>query len=192
MSSNLGRLSYIDFIDNDSIRKAVMHSKTWKEVLNDLGFDNVSNSIKKNIEKRCLEGDISIEHLPTGQGGWNKKNKQDPLNNPSVEKWKRGEISGHTGKTRKVKPFVRDYMMAKARYACQKCGWSKKNPITNSVPLQTNHIDGDSSNTKEDNLEAICPNCHSLTPNFMGLNKGRGRPGRRIILPVDSAIQEVL
>jgi hypothetical protein len=38
------------------------------------------------------------------------------------------------------------------------------------MPLTVNHIDGDRSNNKRDNLEAICPNCHMLTPTFCGRN----------------------
>ena len=112
-------------------------------------------------------------------GGWNKGNKQNPLDNPSVTKWKQELTSGHTGKTYMVKPFVRNYMCAKTHYTCQLCGWNKINPMTGKVPLQVNHIDGDPSNTVEANLEAICPNCHSLTPHYMNLNKGKGRAGRK-------------
>ncbi len=43
-----------------------------------------------------------------------------------------------------------------------------------------NHIDGNSENNKEKNLELLCPNCHSLTPNFKGLNKGNGRHSRML------------
>jgi len=32
------------------------------------------------------------------------------------------------------------------------------------------HKDGNRSNNKEDNLELLCPNCHSLTDNFGILN----------------------
>ena len=29
-----------------------------------------------------------------------------------------------------------------------------------------------------DNLQALCPNCHSLTPNYKALNKGNGNRKR--------------
>ncbi len=54
----------------------------------------------------------------------------------------------------------------------------KKNPVTGKVPLEIDHIDGDSENNKEENLRLICPNCHSLTPSFRNLNKGKGRAWR--------------
>ena len=42
----------------------------------------------------------------------------------------------------------------------------------NSI-LQFHHIDGDSSNNKEENLQVLCPNCHAMTENYMALNKGK-------------------
>jgi len=38
------------------------------------------------------------------------------------------------------------------------------------MPLTVDHIDGDRENNKRNNLEAICPNCHMLTPTFCGRN----------------------
>ena len=65
-------------------------------------------------------------------------------------------------------------------YKCQKCGWSERNPVTKRIPLEIHHVDGNYRNCKEDNLEVLCPNCHSLTPNFGSLNKeGRGEMSSR-------------
>ena len=62
---------------------------------------------------------------------------------------------------------------------CMKCGWDKIHPITGNVPVELNHIDGHSENNSLSNLELLCPNCHSLTPNFRALNKGNGRKNRK-------------
>jgi len=69
----------------------------------------------------------------------------------------------------------RKYLISIHGAKCMKCGWSEKNPITNTVPIEMNHIDGNSTNTKLNNLELLCPNCHSLTPTHRGLNRGNGR-----------------
>ena len=55
------------------------------------------------------------------------------------------------------------------------CGWNKINPITNKVPIELEHIDGNSENNSLDNLKLLCPNCHSLTPTYKALNIGNGR-----------------
>lgn len=40
------------------------------------------------------------------------------------------------------------------------------------------HADGNYKNNNEDNLELICPNCHSLTYNYKSANKN-GRKNRK-------------
>ena len=69
--------------------------------------------------------------------------------------------------------------MDQAGNKCTLCGWGEKNPVTNSVPLEVNHIDGDAFNNSPDNLQIVCPNCHSLTPNFRALNKSATRIYRK-------------
>jgi 5-methylcytosine-specific restriction endonuclease McrA len=53
-------------------------------------------------------------------------------------------------------------------YKCELCGIVEWNG--NSISLELNHIDGDSSNHSLDNLELICPNCHSQTDTYRSKN----------------------
>jgi hypothetical protein len=46
------------------------------------------------------------------------------------------------------------------------------------VPIEVEHIDGDWRNSRVENLTLLCPNCHSLTATYRGLNRGRGRAKR--------------
>lgn len=41
------------------------------------------------------------------------------------------------------------------------------------IILEVDHIDGNRLNNNRDNLEAICPNCHSMTPTWRGRNKSK-------------------
>jgi hypothetical protein len=58
---------------------------------------------------------------------------------------------------------------------CMECTWDKINLVTGKCPIELEHIDGNSANNKLDNLKLLCPNCHSLTPTYKALNKGKGR-----------------
>jgi hypothetical protein len=91
-----------------------------------------------------------------------------------IKKWKSGDKSGIVGFDQ-TSNYIRKYLMRKYNNACQECGWSKVNLTTNKVPLQIEHIDGDWQNNVEGNLKLLCPNCHSLTPTYGYLNKGKGR-----------------
>lgn len=86
-----------------------------------------------------------------------------------IEKWKSGEEDGTVSFT--CSRAIRRYLMDKYNNTCQMCGWGRKNEYTDMVPLQVHHIDGNSLNNKEENLQLLCPNCHSLTENFGSRNK---------------------
>lgn len=92
-----------------------------------------------------------------------------------IKKWKNGEISGMIGNAWiDISKYIRRYLFEKFDYKCSRCGWSEINPYTNKLPLEVEHIDGDATNNKEENLTLLCPNCHSLTKTYRGANKGNG------------------
>lgn len=97
-----------------------------------------------------------------------------------IEKWKRGEVSGYNdGCCNAISMRIRRYLLDKCNNKCQLCGWGEINPYSGTVPLQIHHIDGNYLNNKEDNLQVLCPNCHSLTENYGNLNTNNGRKFRR-------------
>lgn len=95
-----------------------------------------------------------------------------------IERWKKGEESGCTS-SYKIHRYVKRYLLEKYNNSCQECGWSKVNEHTGTVPLQIHHVDGDCTNNSEENLQLLCPNCHSLTENFGSRNKNSKRVFRR-------------
>jgi hypothetical protein len=73
----------------------------------------------------------------------------------------------------------KDYLIYKHGEKCMECGWNKMNSYTGKIPIQLEHIDGNSENNELSNLKLLCPNCHTLTPTWGGANKGNGRKNRR-------------
>lgn len=49
---------------------------------------------------------------------------------------------------------------------CNKCGWNKKFKTSKFSSCELHHKDGNSKNHRKENLEILCPNCHSQTDNF--------------------------
>lgn len=90
-----------------------------------------------------------------------------------IKKWLAGKYNAISGEFGLSVP-VRDYMLEKNNYKCEVCGWGEVNVYTNKVPLHVHHIDGDYTNNKKENLQVLCPNCHSLTETYGSHNK-RGR-----------------
>lgn len=85
------------------------------------------------------------------------------------------KVNNNTASSRTLKL----YLIEKHGNSCMECGWNKVNPTTGNVPIELEHIDGNSENNNLDNLKLLCPNCHSLTPTYKALNLGNGRFKRR-------------
>ncbi len=47
---------------------------------------------------------------------------------------------------------------------CERC--TLENWLGEPINLEIHHIDGDRTNNELENLQLLCPNCHSVTPNF--------------------------
>lgn len=94
-----------------------------------------------------------------------------------IGRWQAGLESGNIS-IGHLSSHVRRYLIVKYGERCSQCGWAERNPVTGRVSVTVDHIDGDWQNNREDNLRLLCPNCHSLTPTYQGLNRGNGRPWR--------------
>lgn len=59
------------------------------------------------------------------------------------------------------------------RPSCEQCGISEWRGMP--LPLALHHVNGDGDDNRLANLQLLCSNCHSQTPNFSGKNRGRPR-----------------
>lgn len=53
---------------------------------------------------------------------------------------------------------------------CEECGWCEMS-VDGRIPLELDHINGNSRDNQLKNLRVLCPNCHSLKPSHRGRNK---------------------
>lgn len=100
-------------------------------------------------------------------------------NKSVLNKWLDNKSSGTCVRYRFSKA-VKQYLLEKCEYKCEVCGFEGYNKRTNNTILQIHHKDGDCTNTKEDNLLVLCPNCHAMTENFGSLNKNSKRNYRKL------------
>ena len=96
----------------------------------------------------------------------------------TISDWKNGKSSGCDSRF-KLAQTIREYILKSKNYECERCGFSGFNPYTGKSILNIHHIDGDASNTTEENLQVLCPNCHAMTENFGSRNNSSVRKYRR-------------
>lgn len=75
--------------------------------------------------------------------------------------------------------WYKKFLIEKYGEECMECGWCEVNIYSGKIPIELEHIDGNSENNSLDNLKILCPNCHSLTSTYKALNSGNGRHTRR-------------
>ena len=74
--------------------------------------------------------------------------------------------------------YIRVYLAEEQDHRCAIC----RHPDEwNGQPLVLiiDHVDGDSTNNRRDNLRLVCPNCDSQLATYKSRNMGRGRHSRR-------------
>lgn len=127
----------------------------------------VGNRWGTDTNKCCLAcGEFTGKNTYCSNACQGEKRKRDNLND-----WLAGKV---THLPRVAKNFV----LEDQQYKCSICKMVNE---WNGQPLVfvLDHIDGDSSNNRRDNLRAVCPNCDSQLPTFKSKNKGKGRHSRR-------------
>ena len=136
---------------DDELKDIVKNSTAFKEVQIKLGYSSKSGSIPERLRKVFDEKEIDYSHFKGH--AWNKKEV------PIDQKNDFGVLN---------KTSIRNILLKEREYKCENCGitsWLGK-----SIALQVHHKDGDSSNNIRENLQLLCPNCHSQTDNWCHKN----------------------
>lgn len=142
----------------EELQQAVANSTSIREVLTHLNIAAKGGNYK-TIYKRIESLNIDISHFK-GKG-WAKGQTIGPKRDLCEYLNNEVSINSHTLKKRLIKEGFFDAVCS----CCNNTEW-----MGGPIPLELDHISGDSSDNTLSNLRLLCPNCHALTPTYRGKN----------------------
>lgn len=153
--------------------KAVAKSFSIAEVLKKLGL-TIFGSAYKSFHLRVKELNLDTSHF-TGQGHLKGKKHnwgiKIPLKELLIQDSNKVLSSGF--KKRIISAGLLKYECSKCKLGDKWCG----EPIT----LQIDHINGNPFDHRIENLQILCPNCHTQTKTFCSKNKsGEGKSRSKV------------
>jgi hypothetical protein len=146
----------------NELKKAVQLSTSVRQVLKRLRLKEAGGNYSQ-VKKFLELYKINTKHF-TGKG-WNKGMQGIGKPRRKLEEILRKNTDFQSFKLKKRLFFAE----LKPKY-CEECGWHKMSD-DGRLPLELDHINGDSKDNRLENLRVLCPNCHSLKPTHRGRNR---------------------
>ena len=155
--------------DKEWLEELCASSYSLAEVLSKAGR-KPGGGAQQTLKKKIKEFEIDISHF-RGQT-WNKGlTKEDDDRIASTEKYSLEEVFVKDSKIswKVTRGYLDRHKVIP--YVCHNCGCDG-NWQGGQIALEVHHEDGDNTNNEISNLHYLCPNCHALTENYRGKNKG--------------------
>ena len=142
------------------LEEKVKDCYSFAELCRRLGL-KPEGSNPKTVRKKMDEFKVDYSHF-TGKA-WNKN-----LDNPVYKEKYLPNLCEHSSlSSANVKTLV--YKLGLKENRCEICGiteWQGK-----SIQCELHHINGNPTDNRIENLQILCPNCHSQTDNFRSRNR---------------------
>jgi 5-methylcytosine-specific restriction endonuclease McrA len=151
-------------ISEEEIRKAVADARCLADALRALG-EEPSGQGYRRLKRAIARHGIATAHFDRDatRGGTRRR----PLDELLVS----GSRASSTDLRRRL---IEEGVKPRRCEGCARTMWRGR-----PIPLELDHINGDRTDNRLENLRLLCPNCHALTPTYRGRNIGRRDTGDR-------------
>jgi len=141
----------------EDLRKATAVSRSVRQIISRLGLSPKGGNYA-TIERFLKELRIDTSHLKGRT--WNKGLKITTNPGRSLKEILQPGIYYESYKLKR-----RLFKAGLKSPRCEECGWAE---VTNDgyLPVEIHHTNGDPTDNRLENLQVLCPNCHSLKPNY--------------------------
>jgi hypothetical protein len=114
-------------------------------------------------EEAKLKKSIALKGKPAFRSYYDKEAQAAKSRQTWLEKYNTTPFNGLGPENKRRRVFEEQ------NHCCNKCGVSEWQGF--KIPLELEHKDGNTINNSRENLEGLCPNCHSITDTWRGRNK---------------------
>lgn len=135
-------------LSEEEFADLVRQSRSIQDLALKIGYEKTGGGTQTSLKKAIEERGLDISHF-LGQG-WNKENY---------------DFSSFTKNSNKKNGNSTRRALIKLRgHKCEKCGNTEW--LEQPINLEVHHINGNRNDNTLENLQLLCPNCHSYTDNF--------------------------
>lgn len=153
-------------VPTEVLAAAIARSDSYASVAHRVGWGDGAAALRR-VQSQATAAGLDTSHF-LGQGWRRGSSGSGRSARPLEEVLVRGRRPGSTTDLRRR--LVDEGVLAAECAACARDEWQGRR-----IPLELDHVNGDRTDNRLENLRLLCPNCHAQTDTYRGRNIGAPR-----------------